>query len=122
MLYYFLTIDKCKTRDGIIPTIEMYRNVLKRIHILSGAKLTDIKYPVECFEFKEKIINRKKITVWLHYHAIMKTTIKIIYKNVKIKDYSINWKQIESIQSMATYAGYICKDKIDKSRFMKMIK
>ncbi len=122
MFFYFLTVDKCKTQDEIYPTIGIYRKVLKDINIMCGAKLTDLKYPVECFEFKEKIVKKIKTKKWLHYHGIYKTKLKIIYKRVKVKNFSVSWRPLTNMQDMATYSGYCNKDKIDKSRFITITK
>ncbi len=121
MFFYFLTIDKCKTKDEIYPTKKMYRDVLMNIYIQCGANVSDKKYPVECFEFKDKIINKIKTKVWLHYHGIMKTNLRLKYKNIKVTNYSIVWKPIDTLQGMTTYAGYINKDKIDRSQLMRLL-
>ncbi len=122
MFYYFLTIDKATTNDGIKPTKEMYEDIFFRIKEQCMIMYTDNVYPVKCFELKEKGSVRKKTKVfdWLHYHSIVKSRLKVIYP--RIRGYSVVWKPINNLQTMAFYCGYIQKDKSDKCALKKNIK
>ncbi len=113
MLYYFLTIDKCKTSDGIIPTVLTYKEVFEKLKRSCGIIKADTLYPVECYEYKTKVVCKLKCNKWLHYHGIVKSFHKIERKDTKVKNFSVHLKIINDLQMMCTYSGYINKNKKD---------
>ncbi len=108
-LYYFLTIDYAKTDQA--PTVEMLEDILSQQFEKFALSFTNTKYPLKCQEYKHK---SKKYPEWIHYHCIVKTYLWVDYKEAQIKNWSIKYIRITDFQDMATYAGYIQKDKIDK--------
>ncbi len=116
MFFYFLTIDRAESQSKTQPTKEMYNNVFKSLQNVHKFEYTNNKYPIECFEYKSKGSIKKKTKVydWIHYHCIVKNKRKIVYNKILIPKYSIVWKPIYDLQTMAFYAGYCQKDKIDK--------
>ncbi len=118
MYFYFLTIDKAVTSDGIKPTKDMYMDIFFKLKNITKISFTKGLYPIKCFELKEKgsIKKKNKVYDWLHFHCIVICNTKVIYST--IKGFSIVWKPIYDLQTMAFYAGYIQKDKIDKSELL----
>ncbi len=87
MYFYFLTIDRAESKLRFKPTKEMYYNVFNKIKKINKMEYTNEKYPVKCFEWKEKGSVKKKTKCfdWLHFHCIVKCMNKINYKECNIK-------------------------------------
>ncbi len=109
LYYYFLTIDYCKTSAGE-PTKDMYRNAYRYQKELFDLEFTNQNYPIQSYEYKKK---NMKYREWLHYHCIVETKHIVDYTISRYIGYSIKYVRINTIEEMATYSGYVVKDKID---------
>ena len=104
MIYYFLTIDKCKT--DYPPSIKDYEQVMCKILLFRDCHRTGI----ECYETKHK---SKIFPRWLHYHTIISACEYLRYSEFKHQNYSLKLKLLKYPADIIRVAKYIQKDKID---------
>ncbi len=110
---YFLTVDKCSTKDTP-PT----RGELLKVKddICECAGLSDIApFKVQCFENKRVDMKGK---VFIHYHCLLQSRNPFIqYKLIRKEGYSLKLLKLKSYFDVARTAGYIMKYKKDKIEY-----
>ncbi len=110
--FYFLTIDKAHTKQGLATIVE-YDTLFKKICREHNVHLTDNKYPVQCYEYKSKGRGIYKTNKWIHYHVIVKGQ-RVYFNSVSYEGYSVKFIRIIDMQDLAIYAGYIQKNMKDE--------
>jgi len=108
--YYALTIDKATT-DTLLKKsgyIKLCKDIMLRcgLHAIS---------PYHIFAFEEKH-KSERFPKWLHYHTLLWSYQSYVpYKQTKRKNYSIKLEKLKTSYDVANWAGYLCKQKIDKT-------
>lgn len=110
MIYYFLTIDQCRTIDVDPPTIDSYAQIMGNLSLFNNFR--EIGH-LNCFEYKTKKYNGMIYNDWLHYHTVITAKQFISYDRMRIKGYSIVLKLLRNHYDVIKVSNYICKNKVD---------